>query len=52
MLEGLYGTPRAARGRRGRRSPTTTYILRVDPPPAAKVVEGWEPIMPAFDGAR
>jgi len=49
VLEGLYGTWVPLRGG-GRVYADDGYIRESILKPRAKVVEGWEPIMPTFDG--
>jgi cytochrome c oxidase subunit 2 len=49
VLEGLYGTRVALKGG-GAEIADEAYILESILRPRAKVVEGWEPIMPSYEG--
>src|SRR5207302_11086142 len=49
VLEGLYGTWVPLKGG-GRAFADESYFRESILRPRAKVVEGWDPIMPSFDG--
>lgn len=51
VLEGLYGTKVALAGG-GAETVDDAYIVESIRKPKAKVVEGWEPVMPAYDETK